>query len=631
MNGNDDRPIILGTAGHIDHGKTTLAQRLTGINTDRLPEERTRGISIDLGFADFTLPSGRHAALIDVPGHERFIRNMVAGVHGMDAVLLVVAADEGIMPQTREHLDILTLLGVQVGLTVITKADAVEAEWLPIVEETIAEALSGSFLEKAAMVTVDSVTGRGIPELLDQLDVLAGKVPGHSARGPAWLPIDRIFSVRGFGTVVTGTLVSGTVELDCALEIVPGLNSVRVRGLEVHNRKVRQAVAGQRVAVNLAGVDKDDLHRGQVLAEPGTAEAADVLAVKIHLLPSSPILEQRVRVHFHSGTASAIGRLYWYDREELEPGSEAFAELRLETPVAARPQDRFLIRSYSPVITLGGGSIVEIGRHHKRREEGLLRRLELLAAGNPKDLLRHVLEPWEWPVPVNEVAEQTGYAASQLESLCQADADLVFGPGGFVIWRAHLGALSQKLILYLKEYHRDHPLRIGAERERVRESLWPQWTLAQLLFLIHWTGGAELFQEWVRADGFVPSAPSPWDAECAKFYQLVDGYGMKPVAVEPLQQAVELSGDRFFDVLDYLVRTHRLVRLDEGLYISDKVFYEYKARVASALQVKNFMTTGELKDLLGVNRRFTVLFLELLDTLHITRREGEGRTLAKRG
>jgi selenocysteine-specific elongation factor len=414
MSGIDHRPIILGTAGHIDHGKTALSQRLTGVNTDRLPEEKSRGISIDLGFADFMLPTGQHAALIDVPGHERFIRNMVAGVHGMDAVILVVAADEGMMPQTREHLDILTLLGVQRGLTVITKADLVEEEWLPIVEETVRDALKGSFLETAPMAIVDSLTGRGIPALLEKLGALAQNVPARQISGSVCLPIDRIFTVRGFGTVVTGTLVSGTMRLESSLEIVPGFAPVRVRGLEVHNRKVDEAVAGQRVAVNLTGVDKDNLHRGQVLAQAGTVTATDVVVAELTLLPSSPALEQRTRVHFHVGTAEAVGRLYWYDRDELASGAQAFVEVRLETVVPVQRYDRFLIRAYSPVVTLGGGRIIEMGRHHKRKEEGLHRRLSLLASGNPQDVIHNALVLLDAPLSTEELATQTGYVVSEV-------------------------------------------------------------------------------------------------------------------------------------------------------------------------------------------------------------------------
>lgn len=622
------RPIIIGTAGHIDHGKTTLTQRLTGVNTDRLPEERTRGISIDLGFADFTLPSGQHAALIDVPGHERFIRNMVAGVHGMDAVMLVVAADEGIMPQTREHLDILTLLGVEMGLTVITKADTVESEWIPIVEEAVNEALTGSFLQQSPVLVVDSVSGRGIPELLAALDTMILQVPVRSASGLVQLPVDRVFSVRGFGTVVTGTLVSGTIRPEDSLEVVPGPFPVRVRGLEVHSRKVEYAVAGQRVAVNLAGIDKDHVHRGKMLATPGTVKAVDILAVDVSLLGTSPELDQRSRVHVHLGTAEAIGRLYWYDRDSLAPGERAFAELRLESPVPASRHDRFLIRSYSPVITVGGGRVVEVGVHHKRKEPELISRLDLLAHGSVQDVVEAQLRACPAPCLIDTLAERTGYPLAEVEHLCQTNPEVLYGPERQVLLRAFLVPLADLLLQFLKEYHQAHPLRPGIERERLRERLWPQWTLKSTLFVVNRVNGAVLDREWVRMDDFEPHVSGPWSQEIDSLYQAIHMAGLKAVAAEQLMAQTGIAADHFFDILEHLLQQQRIVRLDEGLYISDAVFGEGRGRVIQALADQTSLTTSELKEVLGANRRFAVLFLELLDVMHITRRVGESRTLA---
>lgn len=621
------RPIIFGTAGHIDHGKTTLTQRLTGVNTDRLPEERSRGISIDLGFAHFTLPSGQHAALIDVPGHEKFIRNMAAGVHGMDAVMLVVAADEGIMPQTREHLDILTLLGVKNGLTVITKADMVEAEWLPIVDEAVQEALTGSFLEHSPRIFVDSVTGRGIDALLTALDELAQQVPLRDAKGSVRLPIDRVFSVRGFGTVVTGTLVNGTIRTESTLEIVPGDYVVRVRGLEVHGQKVDYAVAGQRVAANLSGIDKELIHRGQVLSEIGHLRAHDILVVELSLLPSSPVLSQRTRVHVHLGTAEATGRVYWYESDEMEPGRTAFAEIRLESPLPALRGDRFLIRSYSPVITIGGGRVIEVGRHHKRKEPGLLDFLTLIAQGNPADVIRAVLKPAQIPISVDEIATKTGLAVNDVIPILEHSSDILYGPERFVLEGHKLEPFSQQLREFLTDYHLKHPLRPGIERERLKEALWPEWSMKQVLFVVAHSIDVSVSGEWVHLTTFESNSPEPWKSEIERLYQAISHTGLKPVAIDQLQSQIVIEPGHVFDVLEFLVQQGRIIRLDDGIYIADRVFDEARHQVTEALKTSTELSTSQLREVLGTNRRFAVLFLELLDALHVTRRIGDNRTL----
>ena len=623
----DSRPVIFGTAGHIDHGKTTLTQRLTGVNTDRLPEERSRGISIDLGFAHFDLPSGRHAALIDVPGHEKFIRNMVAGVHGMDAVLLVVAADEGVMPQTREHLDILTLLGVKNGLTVITKADFVESEWLPIVDDTVQEALSGSFLAQTPRIFVDSLTGRGIDDLLSTLDELVGQLPSRNARGPVRLPVDRVFSVKGFGTVVTGTLVSGTIRADMSLEVVPGNQTVRVRGLEVHGSKVGQAVAGQRVAVNLSGLDKEMIRRGQVLSEMGSINAHDVLVTELTLLSTSPALPQRTRVHVHLGTAEVTGRIYSYEQDEIDAGSSSFAEIRLEGSLPAERGDRFLIRSYSPVTTIGGGRVIEVGRHHKRKEAGLVNFLHLVAQGVPEDLVRAVLRKTDLPQSIGDIVNESGLVTRDVEKICANRPDIYYGPDRLVLGTQQLLPWSQQLVEFLQEYHQSHPLRHGIERERLRDALWPRWSMPQILFVVAHSPEVRVTGEWMHLAAFSPTTPEPWKSELEALYSAIVDNALRPIGLDQLQDQLPIAADHLFDVVEFLVQQGRIVRLDEGLYIADRVFKEAKQRVIDVLSQKSAQSTSQLREVLGTNRRYAVLFLELLDALHITRRVGDNRTL----
>ncbi len=352
--------FIIGTAGHIDHGKTTLVKALTGVDTDRLKEEKQRGISIDLGFAPFKLPGGQKAAIVDVPGHERFIRHMLAGAFGIDMVLLTIAADEGVMPQTREHMDIIELLGVDKGLVVITKKDLVDEEWMLLMEEEISEYLKGTILDGAPLMAVSAVTGEGIPDLLAAIENIAQQVQERSAEGYARLPIDRVFTIAGFGTVVTGTLWSGKINSGDTLELMPGGLQVKVRNLHVHNDKVNTAYAGQRVAVNLQGIELAEVRRGDLLATPGVLAPSYRIDARLRLLKSSKrSLSNWNRIRFHLGTDETMGRVVLLDRDQLNAGEEALVQLVMEKPVVAYQGDRFVIRYYSPVTTIGGGVVID--------------------------------------------------------------------------------------------------------------------------------------------------------------------------------------------------------------------------------------------------------------------------------
>ena len=354
-----DSFIIIGTAGHVDHGKTWLVKALTGVDTDRLKEEKERGISIELGFAPLRLPGGIHAGVVDVPGHERFVKNMLAGAGGIDMVLFVVAADEGVMPQTREHLDILELLRVQKGVVALTKVDLVDEEWLLLVEEDVRELLKPTHFRHAPIVPVSSVTGAGLKELLDALAGVAAEVNPKPRTGEARLPIDRVFTITGFGTVLTGTLFSGTMHTGDALEIMPSGLKGRVRSLQVHGQKVEEAGAGQRVAVNLTGVEVGQVKRGDVLVTPGAFPAVRRVAAALHLLERAPHpLKNYQRIRFHLGTKEALGRVRLLDRDELRPGDDAVVQIELEEAVVAAVHDRYVIRQYSPVTTIGGGEVI---------------------------------------------------------------------------------------------------------------------------------------------------------------------------------------------------------------------------------------------------------------------------------
>ncbi|MCL2549127.1 MAG: selenocysteine-specific translation elongation factor, partial [Symbiobacteriaceae bacterium] len=377
--------VIVGTAGHVDHGKTTLIRALTGIETDRLREEQQRGISIEIGFAYFDLPSGRRAGIIDVPGHERFIKNMLAGIAGVDLALLVVAADEGVMPQTVEHLNILSLLQIQQGLVVITKRDLVEADWLELVEEEVRERLQGSFLENAEILAVSATTGEGLPALVAAIDRLTSSAQERDSKGVARLPVDRVFSVSGFGTVITGTLLSGSIALGDRLDLLPRGMTLRVRSLQVHGERVEEVLAGQRAAVNLAGIDQDQLQRGDVLASLGTLKSTMMLDARLHHLSSSPrALQQRTRVRVYSGAAEVMARLTPLEEEIIEPGQSSLVQLRLEEPLAVDAGGIFILRSYSPMTTIAGGTIIDPHPHKKTRfREAQVAALRIREQGDP--------------------------------------------------------------------------------------------------------------------------------------------------------------------------------------------------------------------------------------------------------
>ncbi|MCL8207656.1 MAG: selenocysteine-specific translation elongation factor [Actinomycetia bacterium] len=620
------RPVVFGTAGHIDHGKTTLVRRLTGRDTDRLPEEKARGISIDLGFAPLVLPSGRSAAFVDVPGHERFVRNMVAGVHGMDAVLLVVAADEGVMPQTREHLAILRLLGVEHGLTVLTKVDLVEADWLDLVRADTAEALAGSFLADAPILPVSAVTGEGIPELLAELDRLADSVPPRDTTGLLRLPVDRVFTVRGFGTVVTGTMTSGQLAVDEVVTVLPEDLRTRVRGLEVHGQRVERAMAGQRVAVNLGGVERSLVRRGQVLARPGTFSPVTVATLLLTLLEDASPLKHRGRVHTHTGTQEALARVYFFDREELAPGDRAWAELRWEEPVVVQRGDRVLIRSYSPVTTIGGGQVVELGIHHTRRERGLLERLEAALASDPVTLaVSRALEAG-MPVPLAELARHVGLEEETLrQRLAEVEA-VELAEDRTVLHRDVRARLEAAVREQLADYHRRYPLRPGLPREAFRPLFagWDPRAMARFLLSVP---GVVADREWLRLASFTVALDPTDEARARRLVETLTAQGLRPEDIEAVLAGMGADDERGRDLVQWLVHTGRLVKVDEGLYLTREVFEQAAAAVRQALAERGALNTSALREVLGTSRKYAVPILERMDEARITRRVGDTRVL----
>ncbi len=628
MNSHQKYPIIMGTAGHIDHGKTTLVKALTGQDTDRLPEEKRRGITIDLGFAHMTLPSGQSVAFIDVPGHERFIRNMVAGVHGMDAVLLVVAADEGVMPQTTEHLAILRLLGVQHGMVVITKADLADEETLDLVKSLVADAVSGTFLERAPVAVVDAISGKGLSELKSHLSGLCESRVQVEDGELVRLPIDRVFSVKGFGTVVTGTLVCGRMNVEDVLELVPTDKTVRVRGLEVHNQPVVQASRGQRVAVNVAGVNREEMVRGRVLASPGSLRGIDVAAVEVELLASSPPLGENTRVHVHSGTAETLGRIFYFDRRQLEPGRMTFAELRLETTIPLKRRDRFLIRAYSPVFTIGGGVVLEVGIHHHRKEALLLPRLASLARDDDTEVLRAVLHPLSGPEDIAVIAQRMGTSAEKVLRFCQDDHQVLILDSRYLWDHAAFLDWLDGLRHTLLEYNRAHPFKPGMPLEVLKSQRalhWPPKAFRSALD----RGNLVVDREWVRISQAIDPLKQDQEKVVDAIFQAIAEGGLNPPSFDLVRQRLTIPLEQFDDVVERLFLARRLVRLQDGLAISEAAYQSGRKKVAEALKGGAHLTTSELKEVLGISRRLAVLFLELLDREHVTRRIGDNRELVR--
>ena len=635
--------VVVGTAGHIDHGKSTLVRALTGIDPDRLTEEKARGITIDLGFASWR-EGDLTVAFVDVPGHERFVRNMLAGAGGIDAVLLVVAADEGVMPQTREHFDICRLLGIRSGVVALTKIDAADPELAEIVALDIAELVKGSALEGAPIVPVSARTGAGLERLRAHLRALAEQGTGRAAGGPVRLPIDRAFTIRGFGTVVTGTLDGGTLRADEELDLEPGGRRVKVRGLQVHNAPAAAAVAGSRVAVNLAGVDVGELERGLVLATPGTLPATRLVDAALQLLAGAAPLRHNARVRFHQGTAEALARVSIVapagpDREPpvQAAGTRGFVRLRLETPAPVARGDRFVIRSYSPAVTIGGGRILDPAPPRGGvRLAATQARLEALDApfsgtGSEADaLIVFVRESGAAGVPVEALraragAGRAGPAIAELQS--RAD---VWTAGDRLVLEERRGELERRVERALEAHHRAEPLSEGMPREEVRERVLDAASppVAEAVLERLGAAGRVLGRERLRLRGHEVRLTGE---EAAAEEALLAAYrsaGLTPPDAAALTEATKLPGPVVQRVTQLLLRQKRLVRLDTLIFHPEtlaRLKSEVAAMKSDAAPVEVDVAT--FKGRYGLTRKYAIPLLEYLDRERVTRREGERRVV----
>ncbi len=623
--------LIVGTAGHVDHGKTTLIQAMTGINTDRLKEEQERGLTIDLGFASLALPSGRTVGIVDVPGHERFLKNMLAGAGGVDIALLVVAADEGVMPQTREHIEILELLESRQGVVALTKCDAVEADWLDVVEDDLREYLADTFLRDATIVRVSGVTGEGVDALVGEIDRLAEIAEARPATGPFRLPIDRVFTMTGFGTVVTGTLVSGTMKIGDAVRVLPAGIDTRVRGIQVHGKKQDSAQAGSRVAVNLAGVEVADIERGDVLLPPGYLQASDAIDASVRVLENAPRpLATRTRVRLHIGTAEVIGRATVLGAREIAPGKQGFVQLRLESPVVAARGDRFVLRFYSPMRLLGGGTVLDPAAPKHRASERIVERLEKKLAGDPIDMVEDALSMRDAGLSIDELARASSLSVDDAKAALEdlARDGRVVKVGGRYMGRATVGKLTGAAKAALAAYFGANPMKSGMPKEKLRQSLGAADAkdFQSLLAAMASAGEIEVCEATINLPG---RAPELGEKELRLAESIEKAYrdgGVNP----PLPADVEKDyGPASRDIVALLVERGELVRVSVDLLFHADALAQAEAALRAYLREHERMTVAEFRDLIGSSRKYVVPLLEYFDKQRVTRRMGDQRVLGK--
>lgn len=620
---------IIGTAGHVDHGKTELIRALTGTETDRLREEKERGISIDLGFAPFQLSDGSVAGVVDVPGHERFIHNMLAGISGIDLVLLVVDVQEGIMPQTREHLQILELLQVQRGIVVLTKCDLAEEEWVDIVEEEVREELQGSLLETSDILKVSAVTGSGLDGLKDAIEQTLAKVEPRNSQGPLRLPIDRHFSVAGFGTVVTGTLLSGTVRTGETAELLPPGLETRIREVQVHGQKVEIAAAGQRAALNLAGVDRKQLRRGAVIGAPGIFEQTQMIDVRLNLLPTAPRpLKFRDPVHFYLGTARVIGIVALLDRDELNPGETALVQIHLDRPLVAHRQDRFIIRSYSPMTTIGGGLIIDPKpAKHKRFRDQVMQTLNELESGEKSFLLQKIAE---LTCPKIKNLEQTsGLGRERIQDhLDELGADGTVTRLGDQ-WMATETVRSWEHILTerTREFHEKNPLLPGIPLATLKGALSPQLSQKGFDALFADLEKDGKFHRRLDTASLPEFIPQPTKRQQEKISAIEDVYRRAgPQAKNRTEMLDRLDVDpaEVNDLLGYLFSNGTLVKLNAENYFHRETFEFALTLLQEKFSDREF-TLAEFRDEFGSARKAVQALLEYFDAQKYTMRKGDVR------
>jgi selenocysteine-specific elongation factor len=641
------REIVLGTAGHVDHGKTSLIRALTGIETDRLKEEKKRGITIELGFAYLDLPCGHRLGIVDVPGHEKFVKNMVAGVMGMDLVAFIVAADEGIMPQTREHFEICRLLGVKEGIIVITKKDMVEAEWLDLVEEEVRDFCVGSFLEDAPLVRVSSITGEGIPELKEELDRFVKRQELKEVHGPFRLPVDRIFAMKGFGAVITGTSISGRVAIGEELRFYPSELIAKVRGLQVHSQSVEEVEAGHRTAINLQGVDTALVERGMVAATPGCLQAGYMLDCEfLFLAGNEKPLKHRTRVRVHLGTAEVMGRISLLERDELMPGHEAAVQLLFEESVAVWPGDRYVVRSYSPATTIGGGRVLGNQPARKRKRATEQDRslnaevFQVLQQGTVEEqMLLFLEESHTAGLTADDLSIRLGTFGKQFKKVMNGPLStrkivVVDSAAQRYLAKTVSDGVEATLLANLAAFHRDNPLQSGLSKEELRSGLGKRVEQKVFQFCLGELLKKELVVQEESEVRLTTHRVALQADEKALQRDLEEWYRQKGLATATIRESM----DRFADapetmvkeVLALLLRQGKLVKISESLYYHIDTINALAQDLIAFISREGEIDAPRFKELTGLTRKFSIPLLEYFDKIKLTIRVGDTRILRKK-
>ncbi|MGE5239544.1 MAG: selenocysteine-specific translation elongation factor [Chloroflexota bacterium] len=620
--------VILGTAGHIDHGKSSLVKALTGIDPDRLKEEKERGITIDLGFANLSYPDGLTVGIVDVPGHERLIKNMLAGAGGIDVVMMVIAADESIMPQSREHLAICELLKIKAGIVALTKADLVDEEWLHLVSDDIRDFVHGTFLEGAHIIPVSARTGANLDVLREEIRRVAHTVKPKLVNGLFRLPIDRVFTLKGFGTVVTGTALSGSISLDSPVEILPSRITSKVRGLQSHGRSAERAFAGQRIGMNVQGVDKDTLRRGDVVVTPGRLVPTHAIDAHLEMLRDAPLLKSRSLVHFYSGTSETTARIILYDREEIKAGESCYCQYRLEDPVVALSGDRYIIRRFSPLETIGGGEILDPHPVKRKRKTGL-DDLAVFEEGSIRDKIDAKVRR----------AHIEGCSVSEIEGWVQGDLPEISAAIQSLVAKGILHRVQDQLFHHetlkvfretlrevLSRYHKENPLKPGMPKDELRSHLkLDAKRLEKATSLLPSIEDVVIEKETLRLREFKVMLTTVDENMRDRILTILGANGFQPPLRSDLAESLSIKEKELGDLLRLLANEGALVRINDSLYMTRQHYDAMLSILRSFFAKKQDMSVAEFRDILGTSRKYALPMLEHLDSHKITLRVGDVR------
>jgi selenocysteine-specific elongation factor len=625
--------VVIGTAGHIDHGKSTLIKALTGLDPDRLKEEKKRGITIDLGFAEFVLPSGKRAGVVDVPGHEKFIKNMLAGIGGIDIVLLVIAADEGVMPQTQEHLDILSILEIEKGIVVLTKADLVDEDWLSLVKEDIKEKLKGTFLEDATMMEVSALEGKGLDELSYEIDRQTDELKNRNTNLPPRIPIDRVFSISGFGTVITGTQIEGTFQVGDEVVIYPNKISTKIRGIQVHGKSVDRSYAGQRVAINLANMKKDDIKRGDVLSIDKVLEPTMMLDAKVSVLKESNwSIKNRSRLRLYHGSSEVLCRVVILDKEEILPGEFAYIQLRLEEEIVAKRDDKIVLRFYSPMETIGGGFIIDSNPYkHKRFKDDIIEKLQLKEKGDIEDLIDEMIkvnsENYETMKSYIDKGEfEENEMKNVIEKFIEEDKVVKF-VDNVILHKDYLEKIKENIIKELEDFHNKNNLKLGMKKEELRNKVMKK--VKNKLYddlLVYFENILNLVDNKVSLKDFKVIYTKEQEEMKKRIEDNLIKGRFSPKTVKEMAETFK-DEEGFNKVIQSMIDFNLVIKLDENIVLYHSVYDEAVSMIKDFIKDNDGITLGQCRDVLGTTRKFALPLLEYLDNNKITKRDGDKRII----